>query len=118
MMRRNDNRARGHASYVAFVMHRVSGLLLAIFLPLHFLALGTALNGEAALDGFLRFTDVPLVKAAEWGLVILLSIHLGCGLRLLLIEFGTWSGLRKNWVAGSAAASLAVGLAFALSLLS
>ena len=38
-------------------MHRLSGLALAVFLPLHFWALGQALQGDAALDGFLRFTD-------------------------------------------------------------
>ena len=35
-------------------MHRLSGLALAIFLPLHFLALGLAIDGEARLDGFLQ----------------------------------------------------------------
>ena len=34
---------------MAFV-HRVSGVLLACFLPLHFLLLGSALDGAAKLD--------------------------------------------------------------------
>jgi fumarate reductase subunit D len=37
--------------------------------------------------------------------------------RLLLIEFGPWSGLRKNWIAASAGFGLAASLAFALALL-
>jgi len=81
-----DLRPRSHPTYLAFVVHRVSGLLLALFLPLHFLALGQALAGPAALDGFLRFADMPLVKVAEWGLVTLLALHLTGGVRLLLIE--------------------------------
>ena len=64
------------------------GLALALFLPLHFWALGQAIHGEAALDGFLRFTDQPLFKFAEWGLVVLLALHMTGGVRLLLIEFG------------------------------
>jgi fumarate reductase subunit D len=115
-MRRNDHRAHGHPSWWAFWLHRVSGLLLALFLPLHFLALGKALAGAAALDGFLRLADAPLVKAAEWGLVTLLALHLTGGVRLLLIEFGRSSGLRKNWIAGGAGMAFAVGMAFALSL--
>jgi fumarate reductase subunit D len=118
-MRRNDHRAHGHASWWAFWLHRVSGLLLALFLPLHFLALGQALTGPAALDGFLRFTDMPLVKLAEWGLVTLLALHLTGGTRLLLIEFGTAdprSALRKNWIAGGIGCAVAAGLAFALAL--
>lgn len=116
-MRHNDHRARQHPSWWAFWLHRVSGLLLAVFLPLHFLALGQALAGAAALEGFLRFADAPLVKAAEWGLVTLLALHLTGGVRLLLIEFGPASGLRKNWIAGGAGLACAAGLAFALALI-
>lgn len=115
-MRRNDHRAHGHPAWWAFWLHRVSGLALAVFLPLHFLALGSALRGPAALDGFLAFTDQPLVKLAEWGLVVLLALHLAGGVRLLLIEFGPASGLRKNWIAGGLGFACAAGLAFALAL--
>ena len=115
-MRRHDFRSRRHPSWWAFAVHRVSGLALALFLPLHFLALGQALQGEAGLDAVLRWTDQPLVKFAEWGLVVLLSLHLAGGLRLLLIEFGPWSGLRKNAIAAAAGFGLALGLAFALAL--
>ena len=116
-MRRNDLRARGHPSYWAFVVHRVSGVALAIFLPMHFLVLSLALQGEAALDRFLRFTDAPLVKLSEWLLVTLLGLHLMGGLRLLLIEFGPWRGLRKGWIAAGGALGIVVGLAFALALI-
>lgn len=117
MMRRNDWRARAHPAYWAFLMHRLSGLLLAVFLPIHFWALGRALEGAAALEGFLRLTDHGLFKFAEWGLVVLLALHMMGGVRLLLIEFGSGSGLRKNWIAGSVGFAAAAGMAFALSLL-
>lgn len=116
-MRRNDHRAHGHASWWAFWLHRVSGLLLALFLPLHFLALGQALTAPAALEGFLRFADAPLVKLAEWGLVTLLALHLTGGVRLLLIEFGRATDLRKNWIAVGIGLAVAVGAAFALALI-
>lgn len=116
-MRRTDHRAHGHPAWWAYLMHRLSGLALALFLPLHFWALGEALHGAASLDGFLRLADQGLFKFAEWGLVVLLSLHMAGGLRLLLIEFGPASGLRKNWIAGAAGFALAAGLAFALALL-
>ena len=115
-MRRNDSRARNHASYWAFLVHRVSGLLLALFLPVHFWALGHALAGEAALNGIIIWTDQPLFKFAEWGLVILLTVHLTGGVRVLLIEFGPWSGQRKNLIAGGFGVACVAGLAFALAL--
>lgn len=113
---KNDARARSHPAWWAFLVHRVSGLLLTIFLPLHFLALGQALHGEVALEGFLRWTDQPLVKAAEVGLVLLLSAHMAGGLRLLMLEFLPWRDWQKSLLAVAAGVSLAAGLAFLLNL--
>lgn len=116
-MHRPDHRTRQHAAWWAFLVHRLSGLGLALFLPLHFWALGQALTGAAALDGMLRLVDQPLFKFAEWGLVVLLALHLMGGVRLLLIEFGSGSGLRKDWIAGALGFAAATGLAFGLALL-
>jgi fumarate reductase subunit D len=118
VIRRNDFRARRHAAWWAFLVHRLSGLALAVFLPLHFWVLSQALHGEAAFELALRFSDQPIFKLGEWGLVVLLALHMAGGVRLLLIEFAPWSGLRKNWIAGSAGLGLAAGLAFVLALLS
>jgi fumarate reductase subunit D len=108
--------ARRHANYAAFLIHRLSGIALAVFLPLHFWALGTAIEGEARLETFLRWSDAPLVKAAEFGLVVLLAAHLGGGLRVLAIEFLPWHDWQKSAVAVTFAASLVVGLVFLLNL--
>jgi succinate dehydrogenase subunit D len=111
-------RARSHPNYLAFVVHRVSGLLLALFLPLHFWALGQAINGEAALGSFLRWTESPLLKFAETGLVILLAAHLAGGVRLLLIEFAGWRNWQRGAVALTAGFALAIGLLFLLNVTS
>ncbi len=64
---------RSSPLWIAFVVHRLSGLALAIFLPFHFLALGLAISGEARLENFLRWTDQPLVKLSETLLIGLLG---------------------------------------------
>ena len=115
--RTNDYRARSHPAWWAFAVHRASGLALSVFLPLHFLALGLALNEDRSLDVFLRLTDRPLMKFGEWVLVVLLALHLMGGVRLLLIEFRPWSGMRKNWIAAAVGCGAVAGLAFALALL-
>ena len=97
------------------LIHRVSGLALALFLPLHFWALGQALRGEAGLESFLRWTDQPLVKASEWAIVLLLAVHLTGGVRILMIEFLPWRDWQKTLAAIVAASALAIGLLFALS---
>ncbi|HEX2114576.1 MAG TPA: succinate dehydrogenase [Alphaproteobacteria bacterium] len=111
-------RARSHPNYLAFVVHRVSGLLLGLFLPLHFWALGQAINGEAALGDFLRWTESPLLKFAETGLVILLAAHFAGGIRLLAIEFAGWRNWQRGAVAVTAGFSLAAGLLFLLNVVS
>src|SRR5262245_66497352 len=77
---KNDYRARNHPAWWAFAVHRVSGLALAAFLPFHFWALGQALGGEAALQGFLVWAERPLVTASEWGLGVVRAALLRGGL--------------------------------------
>ncbi|MCC6531862.1 MAG: succinate dehydrogenase [Burkholderiales bacterium] len=113
---RNDWRARSHAGWWAFLVHRVSGILLTLFLPLHFLALGLALEGEAALDAALRWTEQPLVKAAEVVLVVLLAAHAAGGIRLLMLEFLPWREWHKTLLAVAGGVTLAVGVGFLLNL--
>ena len=109
------HRARNHPAWWAFLVHRLSGIGLALFLPAHFLALGTALEGEARLDAFLRWTERPWVVAGEWGLVILLAAHLAGGLRLLALEFLPWREWQKTLAAIAAGFALLTGLVFALA---
>ncbi len=101
-----------HPSYWAFIVHRVSGVALAIFLPLHFWTLGNALQ----LEGFLVWTQQPLVKLGEWLIVVALAAHLGGGLRVLALEFLPWRGWQKTLAEAAAAMTLGVGVAFALAL--
>lgn len=96
----------------AALLHRLSGLALAAFLPLHFLLLGESLAGEAALDSALAWTQNPLVKAAEMGLVFLLTVHLLGGLRVLVLENFAWHDWQKTWASIAAGASVLVAFVF------
>ena len=103
---------KAESSYWMAIVHRVSGIALAVFLPLHFWALSRALE----LDAFLAWTEHPLVKLSEWGIVVALAAHFAGGLRVLALELLPWSARQKTLTAGAAAATVAVGLAFALAL--
>jgi fumarate reductase subunit D len=99
---------RRNALWMAALVHRLSGLVLACFLPLHFLALGLAIDGEARLDGFLKWATNPVVRLAEAGLVFLLAIHMLGGIRVLVIENLPWRPMQKELAtAALIAASLA-----------
>ena len=103
---------RNQPLWWAFAVHRLSGVALAVFLPLHFLVLGSALGGEAALDGVLAWTQSGLVKAAEMGLVFLLAVHLLGGLRLLALEFLPWRDGQASLAAFAGGVSVVVAFAF------
>jgi fumarate reductase subunit D len=105
---------RNHQAYWAFLGHRLSGLALAIFLPAHFYVLAMALD-RARLDGFLKAAEMPAMKFGEWGLVLLLSLHMFFGLRLLALELLPWSSTRNarlSWIGWGFAASMGIGLIF------
>src|SRR4249920_350471 len=114
---KSDFRARNHPAYWAFLVHRLSGVLLSLFIPLHFWVLGQALQGEARLESILRWSDQPLVKFAETVLVLLLAAHMTGGLRLLALEFLAWRDWHKSLLALAAGIALGVALAFLLNLM-
>ncbi len=108
---------RSSALWIAAMAHRLSGLALAIFLPLHFLALGLAIDGEARLESFLRWSDQPPVKLAEGGLVFLLMVHLLGGLRVLVIENLDWRDGQKQLATIAAAVSAVIAFIFLVRVL-
>jgi fumarate reductase subunit D len=103
--------------FLAALLHRLSGLALAIFLPVHFLALATALGGADALDKFLTITRNPVVKTAELALVLSLAIHMTLGLRVLAVEFLPMRERTAAAVSLCLAGAVAVGLVFLLNVL-
>jgi fumarate reductase subunit D len=111
-MIRASHRQPGFAAALA---HRLSGIALALFLPAHFIALGTALRGADALDSFLIATNNAVVKSLEIALVSALALHLTLGLRILAIEMVPRRERTFAAVTLCFGISLAVGLAFLLN---
>ena len=59
---------------------------------------------------------MQVFKVGEWGLVILLSMHLSFGLRLLVLELLTWRSVRDarlSWIVGGVWVSVLFGALFA-----
>jgi fumarate reductase subunit D len=106
-MMRASHKQRG---FVAAMLHRFSGIALAIFLPLHFLALATA------LDSFLAVTRQPIVAFFEWGIVVALATHMSLGLRVLAVEFFDFRERTLAALSLCLAAVVAVGFIFVLNL--
>ena len=105
---------RAHPLWLAFILHRLSGIALALFLPVHFWVMSLALTQADRLDRMLAFAEMPMVKLAEFGLVFLLSVHIFGGLRLLALEFLPWSPAQKSLAAAAVGLSLFVSGTFFL----
>jgi fumarate reductase subunit D len=105
---------RARLGAVAALVHRLSGLALALFLPLHFLSLGLALEREA-FDTFIRWTDQSWVKVSEALLVAAFAVHMAGGLRILAIEFLGLMATHAGWIAAAFAVGLGFGLMFLLN---
>ena len=104
--------SRAHPLWIAYILHRLSGVALALFLPVHFWVLAMAVSDPAQLDGFLALTETGAVKLAEFGLVFLLAVHMFGGLRLLALEWLPWPAPHKTLAAGAAAASFLIAALF------
>lgn len=113
-MRATGVTARAHPLWLAYILHRLSGLGLALFLPLHFWVLALAMTDPARLDGFLRLTEASAIKLAEFGLVFLLAVHMFGGLRLMALEWLPWTASQKTLAAGAAAVSFLIATLFLL----
>lgn len=104
--------ARAHLLWMAYLLHRLSGLALAVFLPVHFWILAMALTDPNRLDGFLALTETGIVKLAEFGLVFLLAVHMFGGLRVMALEWLPWSAPQKTLAAGATAVSFLIACLF------
>ena len=108
-------RDRAHPLWYAFLLHRLSGLALALFLPVHFWVLSQAVADPVAFQVMIGWSNDPMVKLVEWILVFLLSVHFFGGLRLLVLELTPWQPWQKGWAAAAAALGFGVSTLFFLS---
>ena len=83
-------------------VHRISGLALAVFLPVHFLILGLALETDDSFDSFFVWSQHHWVKVSEWALLMCLVVHLMLGVRVVLIVLAEWRGERQVWIGAAA----------------
>ena len=113
-MSRHGITSRAHPLWIAYILHRLSGLALALFLPIHFWVLSLALTDPDRLDGFLALTQAGTVKLAEFGLVFLLAVHMFGGLRLMALEWLPWRPGQKTLAASAAAVSFLIAALFFL----
>ena len=101
--------------FLAALIHRLAGIALAIFLPVHFYVLAQAIDGADALDSLLKITAHPLLKLSEGAIVVALALHMALGLRVLAVEFLPLRERTRVAVSVCVAAGFAIGFLFLLN---
>ncbi len=98
---------------LAWVGHRLSGLVLVAYVFLHLSFISTASMAEDGADfnALMETTTQPLFVAMDFLLVIVVIYHAMNGLRVILFDLGV--GIRRQklvfWVTMAVAAVLIVG---------
>lgn len=82
---------RGVEAYL-YLMHRVTGLALLLFLCAHVFVTGARLLGEEVWQQLMRVTGSPIVQFLEYLVFVAFVFHALNGVRLILIELGVVVG--------------------------
>jgi succinate dehydrogenase / fumarate reductase cytochrome b subunit len=72
----------------AWILHRISGIALTIYLYVHIYALTALTRGREAFDEEMKLFLTPFFKFLEWLLFAFVLYHSLNGIRIVLIDFG------------------------------
>ena len=92
----------------AWLLQRLSGVFLTIYLITHIIVIGTSVRGEDSFDDLLSTFDKAPFLVLDAGLLGIVAFHAVNGLRLILFDFA--NGLRYQKVLFWAAFVVAVGV--------
>ncbi|MDP1575052.1 MAG: succinate dehydrogenase, cytochrome b556 subunit [Coxiellaceae bacterium] len=73
---------------IVSIMHRISGVLLFLLLPLALYLLHASLKSQVSFAELHAFVAMPIVKFLLWMLVSAVSFHLFAGIRHMLMDCG------------------------------
>lgn len=78
---------RGREGHYAFILHRVAGLGVLLFLILHVFDIFLVSFGEEVFNEFLHLYTHPVARVLEVGLIFGVVYHAFNGLRIIIIDF-------------------------------
>ena len=92
----------------AWVLQRLTGLALVLYLFLHFWALGAAVNGAATFNARMALFDTGLFIFFESLIVALVVFHMFNGLRIIVIDFFKLNRFQRQFFQIAMAGSITV----------
>jgi succinate dehydrogenase / fumarate reductase cytochrome b subunit len=107
---------RRQAGTWAFILNRLTGIGLTLYLFLHLAVLSTLARGPEAYDSFIALAKSPLFVAGEL-LVIVAGLYHGLnGLRVVLISFGIGTPVQRWLFYGVLAIVAIAGMIFVVKM--
>lgn len=93
------NPLKRSAGFLAFVLMRLTGIGLVVYLLIHMVVIGNLLRGPAGWDSLIQTMKSPWVLALDVVLIAGILIHMLNGLRVTIIGlgFGTQSHKGIFW---------------------
>jgi succinate dehydrogenase / fumarate reductase cytochrome b subunit len=98
-----ETRLNPNVGTFAWVLHRITGLLLLAYLFTHLWVLGSANGGPGAFDQRLRLVQSPIFHFLEIGLILTVFYHMINGLSITIMDFFNLSSKHKTLVTISVA---------------
>ncbi len=99
---------------VSWLLHRLTGVALAVYLIPHFISINSSRQGPEAFDATLATFTAPLYRAAELLLIMTVAFHTLNGLRTIAIDFFDLSHSQKLlfWLVIGVCAAVLVAVSF------
>lgn len=79
---------------VAWVLHKLTGVFLVVYMLMHIFIVGQGVRGEAAFNEALAFVQQPVFVFLDAGLAGIVAYHAFNGLRIVSFDMG-W-GIRAQ----------------------
>jgi len=98
----------------AFILNRITGLGLTLYLFLHLIILGQLAQGPEAYDSFIALAKTPLVLFGELLVVVAGIIHGLNGIRIILTTFGVGVPRQKQMFYGMMVIAVIASIIFAV----
>jgi len=101
-------RYRWKLGMVAWVLHRLSGLVLIFYLCMHIFVIHNLAYGEDRFNEVMELLGSPMFKVLEIGLLGVILYHAFNGLRVIIVDFWGGTKIQKKlfWVMMAIAAAL------------
>lgn len=110
---------RLHPGYIAWLLHRITGIGLALYIFTHIWVIHHISRGKEAFNQVMAVVQSPIFHLLEIGLLACVVFHGLNGIRVVLIDYGSAAekGPHRGWVWATLIASVVLVIAGGIPML-